>query len=66
MTNDEIMDALFHQSHNKESETPSIFSLLETKTETDDSERKTSATYDDDDLGFLMPKKDKFRLMNLR
>ena len=59
MTNDEIMDALFHQSHNKESETPSIFSLLETKTETDDSERKTSktsvtlsVTYDDDDLFF--------------
>lgn len=47
MTNDEIMDALFHQSHNKESETPSIFSLLETKTETDDFERKTSVTYDD-------------------
>ena len=66
MTNDEIMDALFHQSHNKESETPSIFSLLETKIETDDSERKTSVTYDDDDLFFSMPKKDKFRLMNLR
>ena len=57
MTNDEIMDALFHQSHNKESETPSIFSLLETKTETDDSERKTSATYDGDDLFFNAEKR---------
>ena len=64
MTNDEIMDALFHQSHNKESETPSIFSLLETKTETDDSERKTSktlsVTYDDDDLFFQCRKKINF------
>ena len=56
MTNDEIMDALFHQSHDEESETPSIFSLLETKIETDDSERKTSVTYDDDDL-FLKKRK---------
>lgn len=63
MINDEIMDALFHQSHNKESETPSIFSLLETKTETDDSERKTSktsVTYDDDDLFFQCRKKINF------
>ena len=53
MTNDEIMDALFHQSHNKESETPSIFSLLETKIETEKgSERKTSEIDDEDDLFF--------------
>lgn len=52
MTNDEIMDALFYQSQNKKSEPPSIFSLLETKTETDNSERKTSETYDEDDLFF--------------
>ena len=52
---------MFHQSHNKESETPSIFSLLETKTETDDSERKTSTvTYDDDDLFFQCRKKINF------
>lgn len=57
MTNDEIMDALFHQSDNKKSETPLIFSLLETKTETDDSERKTSVTYDDDDLFFNAEKR---------
>ena len=60
MTNDEIMDALFHQSHDEESETPSIFSLLETKIETDDSERKTSVTYDDDDLFFQCRKKINF------
>ena len=60
MTNDEIMDALFYQSQNKKSETPSIFSLLETKTETDDSERKTSVTYDDDDLFFQCRKKINF------
>ena len=60
MTNDEIMESLFHQSHNKETETPLIFSLLETKTETDDSERKTSVTYDDDDLFFQCRKKINF------
>ena len=54
------MDALFHQSDNKKSETPLIFSLLETKTETDDSERKTSVTYDDDDLFFQCRKKINF------
>lgn len=32
MTIDEIMEDLFPQSQNKKSETPSIFSLLETKT----------------------------------
>lgn len=57
MTNDEIMDALFHQSDNKKSETPLIFRLLETKTETDDSERKTSVTYDDGDLFFQCRKR---------
>lgn len=49
--------------YNKESETPSIFSLLETKTETEDSERKTSktsVTYDDDDLFFQCRKKINF------
>lgn len=60
MTNDEIMDALFHQSQNKKSEPPSIFSLLETKTETDDSERKTSETCDEDDLFFQCRKQINF------
>lgn len=57
MTNDEIMDDVFHQSDNKKSETPLIFRLLETKTETDDSERKTSVTYDDGDLFFQCRKR---------